>query len=218
MNELEKEISESIGRKTFAEYLKNEFDNSEALLEKFDTLTRFYFEINSIVNISALHTVDDIYIKHYLDSIYPHKHFTGSCCDVGCGGGFPTIPLAIVNQNKIIGVDSVGKKLLLIKKCFSELGLTNLNSAYARSEDLAKLNHKYDTVCARALADVDKSLAFCAPLTVGGGKIVLYRTQNDKPAVEPTLSKYSISLYSSEDYVLPGTDIKRRLLIYEKQK
>lgn len=218
MIDLNTELDNSEGRKIFARYLLNEFDDSKAILEKFDRLTKLYFEVNSIVNISALRTADDVYIKHYLDSIYPHKHFFGDCCDVGCGGGFPTIPLAVVNRNKITGVDSVGKKLVLIKKSVTELGLDNLDSVYTRSEDLAKLEKRYDTVCARALADTDKALAFCAPLAKNGGKIVLYRTQNpnDKPASEKTLIKYGVTLETSIDYVLPETDVKRRLLVYKK--
>ena len=115
-------------------------------------------------------------------------------------------------------MDSVGKKLVLIKKSVTELGLKNLDSIYSRSEDLAKLEKRYDTVCARALAETDKALAFCAPLAKDGGKIVLYRTQNqnDKPATDKILVKYGVSLETIIDYVLPETDIKRRLLVYKK--
>ena len=218
MIDINTELDNSEGRKIFARFIRNEFDDSKSILEKFDILTKLYFEINAIVNISALRTVDDVYIKHYLDSIYPHKYFSGDCCDVGCGGGFPTIPLAVINKNKITGVDSVGKKLVLIKKSVTELGLKNLDSIYSRSEDLAKLEKRYDTVCARALAETDKALAFCAPLAKDGGKIVLYRTQNqnDKPATDKTLVKYGVSLETIINYVLPETDIKRRLLVYKK--
>ena len=218
MIDINTELDNSEGRKIFARFLRNEFDDSKSILEQFDILTKLYFEINAIVNISALRTVDDVYIKHYLDSIYPHKYFSGDCCAVGCGGGFPTIPLAVINKNKITGVDSVGKKLVLIKKSVTELGLKNLDSIYSRSEDLAKLEKRYDTVCARALAETDKALAFCAPLAKDGGKIVLYRTQNqnDKPATDKTLVKYGVSLETIINYVLPETDIKRRLLVYKK--
>lgn len=211
------ELDGSSGRKTFAEFLSNNFADSDALLKKFDKLTEIYYQVLSVMNISAIKDVDGIYIKHYLDSIYPYKYFGGRCCDVGCGGGFPTIPLAIVTGLDITGVDSVGKKLLLLKRCSSELQLKNLRGEYARSEDLVKLNRSYDTVCARAVADVDKTLSFLAPLCADGGKIVLYKTQNDEPAKQSTVNKYKTVLIEANDYTLPGTDIKRRLFIYQKQ-
>lgn len=213
---LKSELDGSSGRKIFAEFLDNNFEDGAALLKKFDLLTEIYLQVLSVMNISAIKDVDGIYIKHYLDSIYPYKHFGGSCCDVGCGGGFPTIPLAIVTGLNITGVDSVGKKLLLIKRCESELQLKNLKSEYARSEDLVKLHRKYDTVCARAVADVDKTLSYLAPLCVDGGKIIMYKTQNDEPAKQSSLNKYKVTLLEEIDYTLPSTDIRRRLFVYKK--
>ncbi len=211
------ELENSTARKLFNGYLNDQFDNAKTISEKFDNLTRLYFEVNSVINISALRTIDDIYTKHYLDSIYPHKYFVGTVCDIGCGGGFPTIPIAITTDCEVTGVDSVGKKLLLIKRCIGELPLKNLKCEYARSEDLVKLHRSYDTVCARALSDVEKSITYCAPLVKPHGILLLYRTKNDEPAKQKTLDKYNIVLSNTVDYVLPNTDINRRLLIYTKK-
>ncbi|MCH5161905.1 MAG: 16S rRNA (guanine(527)-N(7))-methyltransferase RsmG [Clostridiales bacterium] len=215
--DIKSEIEKSNGRKIFIDFLRTQFDNTDELIEKFDKLTEMYFEVNSVINISALRTVDDVYIKHYLDSIYPHEYFSGCVCDVGCGGGFPTIPLAIATNLPITGVDSVGKKLLLIKRCQSELQLKNLKSDYARSEELTKLHREYDTVCARALADIDKAVTLCSPLAKKDGKIVLYRSQSDEPAKKSTTEKHGVILSEGIDYFLPGTDIKRRIYIYRKR-
>lgn len=215
-DEVKTDLENSRGRKIFSDFLAEKFKNSDELLEKFDKLTEMYFEALSVTNISAIKNVDDIYIKHYLDSIFPYERFSGACCDVGCGGGFPCIPLSLVTDLKITGVESVGKKLLLLHRCVSELHIKNINGEYARSEDLVKLHRSYDTVCARALADTDKALGFCAPLCKSGGQIILYKTQNDHPAKKETCSKLFIELNETFDYVLPGTDIKRRLFIYKK--
>ncbi|MDE7464114.1 MAG: 16S rRNA (guanine(527)-N(7))-methyltransferase RsmG [Clostridiales bacterium] len=217
ITDIKNELESSNGRKIFNAFVSAEFENAAELIEKFDRLTELYFEVNAVINISALRTVDDVYIKHYLDSLYPYKHFSGAVCDVGCGGGFPTIPLAIATGLPITGVDSVGKKLQLIKRSQAELALDNLKFDYSRSEDLAKRRLIFDTVCARALADVDKAVSFCAPLLKPHGKLVLYRTQNDEPAKKSICDKYNVSLNETQDYVLPGTDIKRRLLIYRKK-
>lgn len=212
---LKTELEASYGRKIFLKYLTQEVKKPE-LIEIFDGMTDLYVQVNSIINISALKTVDDIYVKHYLDSIYPYNRFVGTVCDVGCGGGFPSLPLAVVTGLSVTGLDSVGKKLLLIHRCISELHVKNIKTEYARSEDMVKLHRSYDTVCARALADVDKAITLCAPLTKPGGKLILYRTQNDAPAKQETLKKTGMTLIENTDYVLPETDIKRRILVYSK--
>ena len=210
------ELENSRGRRIFADFLLNNFENKD-LLQIFDKLTELYIQVNSVINISALRNYDDIYIKHYLDSVYPYKYFDGECADIGCGGGFPCIPLSIVTDLNFTGIESVGKKLTLIKRCVSELNFKNINTEYSRSEDLAKNNVKFDTVCARAVADPDKSIKLCAPLTRSGGKIILYRTQNDERASISTETLCNVKLHNIVDYVLPETEIKRRLFIYAKE-
>lgn len=204
----------SDGKQIFTSFLQQNFELDYT--QKFELLTKLYFEVNSVINISALRTEADVYIKHYLDSIYPYKHFKGTCCDVGCGGGFPCIPLAIVTGLSFVGLDSVGKKLTLINRCVKEMGLNNISAVHARAEDLAKQGKRFDTVSARAVSDVDKTLSYCAPLAKNGGKIILYKTQNDTKAKSDTEKKYNVKLIQSEDYTLFSTDIKRRIFIYEK--
>ena len=163
MENLNSKLESSFGRRVFADYIKSKFEDL-SLINTFDRLTALYFEVNSAVNISALRTVDDVYVKHYLDSVYPSEYFFGSCCDVGCGGGFPTLPLAITTKLDFTGLDSVGKKLALIKRAVAELGIKNVRPEYSRAEVLSKTEKRFDTVCARALADIDTALSFCAPL------------------------------------------------------
>lgn len=207
-------LDNSDGRKIFGEFLSAEFDVS--LLQTFDALTKLYLEVNSVINISALRTLDDIYLKHYLDSLAPHKYFkNGSICDVGCGGGFPTIPLAITKESIVTGVESVGKKLTLIKRCITELNISNLKYEYSRSEELAKSGKRYKNVCARALADADKAFSYCAPLCTHGSRLILYKSQSDAPPSNTTLKKYDAKLSDTVDYTLFGTDIKRRVYIFD---
>ena len=213
--ELENQLKTSKGRKIFADYLSENFENSDEMLEKFDKLTEMYLEVLAVTNISAIKEIDDIYIKHYLDSIYPYKYFSGCCCDVGCGGGFPCIPLSAVTDCKFLGIDGVAKKLVLIDKCAAALGL-NIKSLHARAEELKRTERRFDTVCARAVGDMDKVLSYCAPLCKKSGKIVLYKTQTEERATKSTEQKLNISLVEIKDYTLPGTDIDRRLFVYEK--
>lgn len=205
----------SHGRELLKNYLTEHF--SAELLDKFDALTMLYAQVNAVINISALRTADDIYVKHYLDSITAYEFFNGECCDVGCGGGFPCLPLSIVLPNSsFLGIDGVGKKLTLINRCNEALGLTNIRSLHSRSEELARTGARFDTVCARAVADTDKVLSYCAPLAKSGGKIVLFKTKSDNPASDIAVKKSMCKFFLTKDYSLPGTDINRRLFVYSK--
>lgn len=205
----------SFGRSIFKTFLEqNGFADDK--LQVFDRLTELYLKVNAVINISALKTFDDIYIKHYLDSLFPYKFFDGECCDVGCGGGFPCLPLAISTGLNFVGIDGVGKKLTLIKLCNTELNLNNISAEHTRAEELAKSDRKFDTVCTRALADADKALTFCAPLARRNGKILLYKTQNDVAAKPAIAEKQKVKLIETYDYTLSGTNINRRLFVYEK--
>lgn len=210
-----KQLEQSSGRKIFNAFLDENGFGTE-ILNKFDKLTELYLRVCEVINISALHSFDDIYIKHYLDSIYPYKMFAGDCCDVGCGGGFPCLPLAITTGLNFTGIDGVGKKLVLIDRCQAELGINNITAEHSRAEELFKQHREFDTVCARAVADTDKVLGYCAPLVKKSGSLVLYKTQNDNPASKKIADKHNVSLSQTIDYTLPQTDIKRRMFVYLK--
>ncbi len=208
-------IQNSLGREILISFLKDRFGDNTTI-DKFDALTELYNEVNSCINISAIRQIDDIYIKHYLDSIYPYEYFSGTCCDVGCGGGFPSLPLSIVTGKHFDAVESVGKKLTLIKRANSELKLSNIFPIHSRAEELISRGNSYDTVTARAVADLGKTLKYCAPLTKQGGKIVLFKTQNDEQVNNEILVRFEIKTQNAFDYTLPGTDIKRRLFVFIK--
>lgn len=213
--QIAEQLLKSDARIVVKEFLIENFGSDEKL-SLLDKLTYLYFDINSVINISAIRDVDGVYIKHYLDSIQPYKYFSGACCDVGCGGGFPCLPLAVTTGLDFLGIDGVGKKLSLITRARNELGISNISCMHTRSEDLAKQQNRFNTVCSRALADTDKALEFCAPLATPGGKIILYKSQNDLPASSTVEKKYKTELINAKDYTLYSTDIKRRLFVYSK--
>lgn len=214
--QIAEQIYHSEERRAVKEFLIENFGTDEKL-RILDKLTYLYFDVNSVINISAIRDVGNVYIKHYLDSIQPYKHFSGSCCDVGCGGGFPCLPLAIATGLKFLGIDSVGKKLTLITRARKELGISNIDCIQTRSEDFAKRQKLFDTVCSRAVAETSRALCYCAPLTAPGGKILLYKSQNDPPAMPAIEKGWKTKLVDVIDYELYSTDIKRRLFVYAKQ-
>lgn len=195
----------------FINYLEKNYDSN--LIKVFDKYFELYSDFNSKINISSIKDKDEVFIKHFFDSIYPAEYFFGNCIDVGCGGGFPGVPLCIVNKNlNFTEIDGVNKKLDFVRLTASELNLNNVKALHVRAEELKQT---FDTVTARAVAPNEKLFKYCIPLVKKGGKFIAYKTQTGE-LDKSLLKKYNVDLLEVKDYVLPDTDIKRRLYVIQK--
>ena len=104
---------------------------------KFYDFTNLLTEENSHTNLTAIREIPDIIAKHYADCLLAEPFFpqNSTVIDVGCGGGFPTIPLAIVRPDlKITAVDSTAKKINFVQKAVDSLELLNVFPVCARAE------------------------------------------------------------------------------------
>jgi 16S rRNA (guanine527-N7)-methyltransferase len=112
-----------------------------------------YEEWNSKINVVSRKDIDNLYINHILHSLAIAKvisfHADASVLDIGTGGGFPGIPLAILfPKTHFHLVDSIGKKIAVVKNVASRLGLTNVSAEQIRAEDLKT---RYDFIVSRAV-------------------------------------------------------------------
>lgn len=119
-----------------------------------------FISINSHTNLSAIRDPEGIQIKHINDSLEINKiqRFKpkSTLCDVGTGGGFPLLPIAMTNPEiQCIGIDSTKKKVDAINQMIKQLDIKNAKAIRTRAED-----HKaeYDYVTARAVSYIDKLL------------------------------------------------------------
>lgn len=127
--------------------------NRKALIDQF-------IRINSHTNLSAIRTPEDIEIKHIQDSLEINNILTFSphstLCDVGTGGGFPLLPIAIENPLlTCTGIDSTRKKIDAINEIINALHITNAKAIRTRAEQHTAT---YDYVTARAVGYIDKLL------------------------------------------------------------
>jgi 16S rRNA (guanine527-N7)-methyltransferase len=135
--------------------LKYFSDFTEKQLQQFGALQELYSDWNSKINVISRKDIDGLYLKHVLHSlaiatVVDFKPGT-QIIDIGTGGGFPAVPLAIFfPEVQFHAVDSVGKKLKVIEAVKESAGLTNLTTQHTRAEEIR--NRQFDFVVSRAVA------------------------------------------------------------------
>lgn len=141
------------------EIIQKYFKNlKEDQIIQFEQLWDLYQDWNAKINVISRKDIDNLYTHHVLHSLAIAKYlnFTSgtSVLDLGCGGGFPGIPLAILFPHvKFHSIDGIKKKITVVNEVAGALGLQNLTAEQKRAEELKA---KYDFVIIRAVATVDK--------------------------------------------------------------
>jgi len=148
-------------------------DFTEEQLRQFALLEALYTEWNSKINVISRKDIESLYLKHVLHSlsIAATIHFQPSTkvLDIGTGGGFPGIPLAIFfPEVQFHLVDSIGKKLKVVEGVVEGLGLKNVSTQHCRTEDIK--NRKFDFAVSRAVAPLKDLWEWSNKLIIKGHK------------------------------------------------
>ena len=135
------------------ELIEKYFDLTPVQKKQFEQLDSLYREWNSKINVISRKNIDELYVNHVLHSLGIAKIINflpgAEVLDVGTGGGFPGIPLAIMfPDTQFHLVDSIGKKIKVVDAITRELGLKNVKTSHSRVE---KINHQYDFIVSRAV-------------------------------------------------------------------
>jgi 16S rRNA (guanine527-N7)-methyltransferase len=199
----------------------------DAIIRKFYDLTDRMVETNKVMNITALTTVDKIIPLHYADcvkvaSCIPQNAFVA---DIGCGGGFPILPLAIVRPDlKLTGVDSTEKKIRYVQSTADDLGLS-VTAISGRAEDLAKqpaYRDSFDCVISRAVARLNILNELCLPFVRVDGQFIAMKGaagQEELTEAENGIRKLGGTLNFVDDYTLYTSDgEEKRVLIQITKK
>jgi 16S rRNA (guanine527-N7)-methyltransferase len=142
---------------TESELISNYFHSlSEPQMEQFAQLGELYADWNSKINVISRKDMEQFYVHHVLNSLGIAKVMefqpNTKVLDIGTGGGFPGIPLAILfPETHFHLVDSIGKKITVVKDVVKQLKLTNVEAQQARAEELVR---KYDFVISRAVTQM----------------------------------------------------------------
>lgn len=140
------------------EVLLRYFDNlTDIQIEQFSKLENLYKLWNAQINVISRKDIDDLYLRHVLHAlgIIKVQEFKpkSKILDVGTGGGFPGVPLAIMfPESNFYLVDSIGKKIKVVKAVADELGLKNVKAEHIRAE---KVKGEFDFIVSRAVTNMD---------------------------------------------------------------
>ena len=130
--------------------------------KQFEELGDLYKDWNSQINVVSRKDIDALYLKHVLHSLGIAKVISfapgSKVLDVGTGGGFPGIPLAIMfPETNFVLVDSIGKKIKVVEAVSTQLGLKNVKAIHGRAE---KVSGEFDFVVSRAVTQMDEFVAW----------------------------------------------------------
>jgi 16S rRNA (guanine527-N7)-methyltransferase len=201
---------------------------SSKQLEQFQLYFKLLVEWNEKMNLTAITEEEEVYLKHFYDSItaafYVNLKEPISICDVGAGAGFPSIPLKICFPHlKITIVDSLQKRITFLNELAKQLGLSDVYFYHDRAETFGQstsFRESFDMVTARAVARLSVLSELCLPLVKVDGQFVAMKGASAKD--ELVQGKVAIKVLGGElkeehQFKLPTEESERSIFIIEKK-
>lgn len=216
--------------KQFEEELQtHEITLNNKQIKQFELYFETLVEWNEKINLTSLTKKEDVYLKHFYDSItlafYYDFNKKNHICDVGAGAGFPSIPLKICFPDlKVTIVDSLKKRIGFLNHLAEILKLDDVTFYHERAENFGKEKSKresYDIVTARAVARMSVLTELCLPLVKLNGTFIAMKGSQAKEEVGT--SKKAIKLLGGElnkihTFTLPEEESERSIIMIDKQK
>lgn len=195
--------------------------------EKFIKYKDLLKDWNQKINITSINNDKDIYIKHFIDSILLLDENSSNeqkkLIDVGTGGGFPGLPLKIVNNNfHVTLLDSLRKRIDFLSIVVQNLNLQGVDLIHGRAEDFGrdkKYRENFDICVSRAVAPLNVLSEYCLPFVKIGGYFASYKSENISQEIvnsSSAIRKLGGIIKETRQIKLPGTDIIRKIVIIEK--
>ncbi len=195
---------------------------SDTQINQLDQYADLLYEWNQKMNLTAIDQKEEVYEKHFLDSIVPLSLYEiqGSVADVGTGAGFPGLVWAIVRSDlRVTLIEPTGKRCNFLNAVTQALQLNNVKVVNKRSEECVELRESFDVVTARAVANLQILSELCVPLVkVGGCFLSMKGAQGDEEAsnAEHALQVLGCAKAELKETHLPSGDT--RIFVYAAKK
>ena len=197
-------------------------------LKAFITYYHFLIEWNQKINLTAITKQEEVFEKHFYDSITPAFYLNFShkqICDVGAGAGFPSIPLKILFPDlQLTIVDSLNKRIHFLNLLAEKLSLSNYHFIHDRAENFGqnlKYREKFDVVIARAVAKLSVLSEYCLPLTKIGGTFIALKgnmLENEIKDAQNALEKLGGSIKNINSLEHQIEKSTRKIVVMKKNK
>ena len=200
----------------------------ENQIEKFMEYYEMLIEKNKVMNLTAITELDEVVVKHFLDSVLSAKVINmneyDSLIDVGTGAGFPGIPLKIMFPHlKVVLLDSLNKRLNFLNEVIDELELENIYTIHGRAEDIGRnveYREHFDLCVSRAVANLSTLSEYCIPFIKKNGMFVSYKSEHsDEETVnaENAIKKLGGKITNTQIVELPNSDMNRSFVCISKE-
>lgn len=180
---------------------------------------------NKNINITRITDPDSVRLHHIEDSLSAvsdvDKAPEGLYGDMGSGGGFPGVPIALATGRKTILIDSVKKKMKAVQEILIRLGLDDQIKTYGgRLEELAlERPGEFAVLTARALSKLSVLMELASPLLMKGGYLICLKSHPDEKEIDNAIrlqDKLGIKLIDKREFFLSDNETYRMIFIFEK--
>ena len=197
--------------------------------EQYERYFELLVEWNEKINLTAITEKDEVYIKHFYDSIAPIlqgliENQPIRLLDIGAGAGFPSLPMKILfPELDVTIIDSLNKRINFLHLLAEELGLSGVHFYHGRAEDFAQdkaFRAQFDLVTARAVARMQVLSELTIPYLKVGGRLLALKASNAPEELEEAKNALNLLFSNVEDnlqYELPNGD-PRYITVVEKKK
>lgn len=217
------------------EQFKDQLERDQLPIDKtrlmqFQVYLQMLQEWNQKVNLTAITASEDVYIKHFYDSVTLANYLSldkgkPTLCDVGSGAGFPSIPLKILFPNlNVTIVDSLNKRITFLSELVTALGLSDVSLFHDRAENFAQqeqFRESFDYVTARAVANMNVLSELCIPLNRLGGVFIAMKASSGLDELEQSGRVVSLlggKVRETVRFELPERAGERQLILIDKKK
>lgn len=205
------------------ELKKLNINPNEKQLDQLHKYFELLVEYNKVMNLTGITEEEEVYLKHFYDSITLVRvvdlNNVSSLCDIGTGAGFPGMVLKIIfPELEVTLVDSLNKRIEFLKIVINELGLNKIEAIHARAEEYAiKNKEKFDVVTARAVAALNVLLEYSIPLVKVNGYFVAMKGKSESEDANNALKLLSSKIEIIDNFLLPVENSNRTLIKVKKE-